>query len=244
MSTVRVRRPDGLFERGQQVTRLESFVDAAFAFAVTLLAISIDSVPGNREELILALKGVPAFAASFAVISLLWWDHNVWSRQYGLDDGRSVLLSLLFVFLVLIYVYPLKLLFSAGFAWMTGFWLPSTYAMDSVDDLVLMYVFYAIAFASLGLVLWALRLNAWRQRDAIGLDALERLVTRRELWRSLCLPATALISLLCALTLEQGLPGWRYALPGITYWLMLLQFPISLLYAAEERALRKQLGTA
>ncbi|MCB1643573.1 MAG: DUF1211 domain-containing protein, partial [Xanthomonadales bacterium] len=54
------RRLGDYVERGQQVTRLEAFVDAAFAFALTMLVISIDEIPGNRAELVQALKGVPA----------------------------------------------------------------------------------------------------------------------------------------------------------------------------------------
>ena len=106
------RRLGDYVERGQQVTRLEAFVDAAFAFALTMLVISIDEIPGNRAELVQALKGVPAFAASFAVLAMFWWDHNLWSRRFGLDDGWSVLLSLVYVFLALVYVVLFPVLFN------------------------------------------------------------------------------------------------------------------------------------
>ncbi|MEE4295112.1 MAG: TMEM175 family protein [Wenzhouxiangella sp.] len=56
--------------RGREMTRLETFTDAAFAFAVTLLAVSIDEIPNDYESLLLALKGTPAFAASFALLLL------------------------------------------------------------------------------------------------------------------------------------------------------------------------------
>ena len=36
---------DGFRERGAQVTRLEAFVDAAFAFSLTMLVISTNDVP-------------------------------------------------------------------------------------------------------------------------------------------------------------------------------------------------------
>src|SRR3546814_7073413 len=47
------RMADGFVHRGRQVTRLETFVDAAFAFAVTLLVISIDEIPDSRAALVL-----------------------------------------------------------------------------------------------------------------------------------------------------------------------------------------------
>ena len=43
-------------ERGDKVTRLEAFVDAAFAFAVTLLVISGDQTPTSIDMLQQALK--------------------------------------------------------------------------------------------------------------------------------------------------------------------------------------------
>lgn len=48
-------------QRGLQMTRLETFIDAAFAFTVTLLVISSDGIPGSYDELVHALKVAPAF---------------------------------------------------------------------------------------------------------------------------------------------------------------------------------------
>jgi len=61
MSTV-VNVNDVLRTRRHQPTRLEGFVDASFAFAVTLLVISIGHVPGSVAEMLHALRGLPAFA--------------------------------------------------------------------------------------------------------------------------------------------------------------------------------------
>lgn len=62
---------NGFRLRGMEMTRLETFADAAFAFAVTLLVVGGgDSVPANFDELLLAMNQIPAFAASFANIML------------------------------------------------------------------------------------------------------------------------------------------------------------------------------
>jgi hypothetical protein len=42
--------------RGGEITRLESFTDAVFAFAVTLPAVSLE-VPRTFEELLVAMNG-------------------------------------------------------------------------------------------------------------------------------------------------------------------------------------------
>ena len=51
---------NGFHRRGQERTRLETFIDAAFAFALTMLVISIDRIPQNLPQLVAALKDAPA----------------------------------------------------------------------------------------------------------------------------------------------------------------------------------------
>ena len=237
------RRLGDYVERGQQVTRLEAFVDAAFAFALTMLVISIDEIPGNRAELVQALKGVPAFAASFAVLAMFWWDHNLWSRRFGLDDGWSVLLSLVYVFLALVYVYPLKMLFGAMFGWVSDGWLPSGFEFTGLADLRFMFQTYAVAFGSMGLVSLALNWRAWQQRELIGLDALERLALRRQLLANCALPLVATVSFVCASLLQPGLPGPLYGLPGFVYFGLSLLSLVRFYGRTEERQLRAAAGS-
>ncbi len=92
----------GVRLRGTEVTRLDTFVDAAFAFAVTLLVISVDEVPGSFGEFMRALAQVPAFLACFILLMMFWWGHHGWSRKFGLHDSLATLLSLPLVALVLI----------------------------------------------------------------------------------------------------------------------------------------------
>ena len=41
--------------RGMQMTRLETFIDAAFAFAITMLVIATQQIPDDIETLLAAL---------------------------------------------------------------------------------------------------------------------------------------------------------------------------------------------
>lgn len=210
-------------ERGREVTRIEAFVDAAFAFAVTLLVISFDSIPDSVPALVEALKGVPAFAASFALLAWIWWAHAAWSRSYGLDDGRSVLLSLLLVFLVLIYVYPLRLIFGSFFEFVSGGWLDSPLRVRDPAELRGMFVAYAVAWTTLGCVVVALYRHAWRRRDALALSRQERIELRGRIAMYAMIPATGLVSLawIGAVSLA-GVPGlssfsgFAYGLMGLT----------------------------
>lgn len=230
------RRADGFRERGQQVTRLETFVDAAFAFALTLIVISVGDVPQDVQGLVQALKFVPAFACSFAMIAMFWLAHDTWSRCYGLDDARSLRLSLALVFVVLIFIYPLRMMFGSMFGFVTQHilrlqdpWrLPFSFHASSYDDIRVMFAVYAVCWSSLGLIFVGLYRQAWRQRDALGLDTAERVATLASIARWWMLPATGAISLLLTLLVREdsATPAWVYGLPGMAYFLMFLTRPV------------------
>ncbi|MBY6204320.1 TMEM175 family protein [Halomonas denitrificans] len=172
--------PDGHPRRGAQMTRLETFTDAAFAFAAALLAISIDEIPGNYQELIEAMKGAPAFIASFAILFLFWRAHQVWSDKFGLEDLRSTLLTAALVVVIMIYVYPLKILFSAGLSTATGGWLPSEFQLDSLHHFRVMVSVYGIGFAAVAGIVAGLYLNAASFADDLAMSAKELYDTRSE----------------------------------------------------------------
>src|SRR6058998_660094 len=101
----------GFHLRGREVTRLESFSDAVFGFALTLLVVSLD-VPKSFDDLVTTMRGFPAFALCFLFLALIWNGHYRHCRRYGLDDGTARFLTCVMLFLVLFYVYPLKFLFN------------------------------------------------------------------------------------------------------------------------------------
>ena len=84
------KRDRGRILRGEATTRLETFVDAAFAFAFTMLVISIDQIPRSPEELIQLSKDIPSFVLSALPIGSVWIAHSSWSRIFGLHDRFSV----------------------------------------------------------------------------------------------------------------------------------------------------------
>ncbi len=195
-------------------------MDAAFAFAVTLLVISLDSVPSSIAEFLVTLKGIPAFAGSFAIIAMFWWAHAVWSRRYGLQDGISVLLSLVLVFLVLVYVYPLRMLFSSFFGWVSHGWFPTSFQIRGITDLLWMFVVYAIAWSTLGLVIVALYRHAWTLRDQLQLTLQERIELRGDIASHSMIPITGVLSLIViGLSVVAGVPQFG-ALSGFVYSLM------------------------
>ena len=89
-------------------SRLDNFTDAAFAFAVSLLVIGGARAPEDFDALVSALGDLPAFAFGFAVMAMFWLGHVRWRRLRGDGDWLSILLTLMLVFLTLVYVQPLR----------------------------------------------------------------------------------------------------------------------------------------
>ena len=100
--------------RRHEVSRVEAFSDAAFAFALTLLVVSME-VPRSHAELLQRMRGLPSFACCFALLVWIWYEHNLFFRRYGLQDALTVLLNSTLMFVVLFYVYPLKFMFDSMF---------------------------------------------------------------------------------------------------------------------------------
>ncbi len=170
--------------RGNQVTRLESFSDAVFGFALTLLVVSLD-VPRSFDDLVNTMRGFPAFAICFLLLALIWNAHYKFCRRYGLDDGTARFLTCVMLFLVLFYVYPLKFLFNLS---ITGLLFGAGPPVSMTGpQLSILLMIYGLGFAAVYLAVTLLYLHAWRLRDALELTELERFDTRYLIRRLLTL---------------------------------------------------------
>jgi uncharacterized membrane protein len=101
--------------RSHEPSRLETFSDAVFAFAITLIMVSLE-VPRTFDELFEVFKGFFSFACCFGILFIIWNNQNIYFRRYGLNNAYVTFLNALLLFVVLMYVYPLKFLFMAIFS--------------------------------------------------------------------------------------------------------------------------------
>lgn len=232
----------GVRQRGEQVTRLETFVDAAFAFAVTLLVVSFDAMPSSFAELYEALRRLPSFLAAFAILAMFWQSHNRFSRNFGLEDGPIILLSLALVAATMFYVYPLRMVMSAALSFFTAGWAPNEFRVQSMAEFRLIFVIYGVGFAVLAALIAAMNAHVLRKADLLRLDAAERLATRAEVVAQLALIGCALLSVLLALVVPEG-RGWMHALPGLAYGLLGIVMPaMSIHFGRRVQALAAQRG--
>ncbi|MGI9087479.1 MAG: TMEM175 family protein [Chthoniobacterales bacterium] len=201
--------------RGREVTRLEGFSDAVFGFALTLLVVSLD-VPRTFNDLMESMRGFPSFAVCFLLLALIWNSHNNYCRRYGLDDTTTRVLTCVLLFLVLFYVYPLKFLFNVSVSGLI-FGVSPTALNLTRDQISLLLVIYGLGFAAVYLAIFFLYLHAWRLRELLELDELERADTRYQLRKMLMFVAIGLIA--AALSSSRRTLG----LSGLPY---LLIFPV------------------
>jgi uncharacterized membrane protein len=213
--------------RRHQATRLESFVDASFAFAVTLIVISVGHVPNSIDDMLLAMRGAPTFAVCFLLISRLWLGHRFWSRHFDIEDHKSTVLGLMLVFVVLLYVYPLRLMFSLMFAGISGGWLAeSDVRFGTVQDLRGAYLVFGVGLAAISLIFIALFRHALSKSREIGLDANEIVVTQARTIGWLCTALVATVSVCVALFMDfDAQKPWLYAMPGWVYMLLAFTRP-------------------
>ena len=213
--------PVGFRFRGGETTRLEAFVDAAFAFALTLLVISFDAIPGSYDELVAALREVPAFLASFSIMTIFWLGHRTWSNRFGMDATFSTVASLGLVFVILVYVYPLRTVMAAASHHLTGGWAPPVWTLTATDDLRGLFAIYGVGFAVSSLLIASLNIHAFRKRASLQLTAMESHWTISEIAVWLILAACGAISIGIALLAPAGgiaWAGWIYCfLPVVMF---------------------------
>ena len=122
--------------------RLDAFVDAAFAFAVTLLIVGGGDPPQTMDEMSGMLLRAPAYAGAFALIVMFWLGYRDLGRLWPHRDALATGLSLAIVFVVLVYVFPLRFIMEAAFAALSGGALPGSPLAEDADDLRFLYVAY------------------------------------------------------------------------------------------------------
>src|SRR5207249_12333797 len=161
--------------RGMEVTRLETFIDAAFAFAISMLVIAANQVPDNIEELLDAFRHVPAFVASVIVLGIFWRGHWKWSRRYGLEDGVSIFISWAMLVTILIYIYPLKAIFGSMWFLLSHGQVGQRLGLRTDAEARAIFAIFAIGFTAIALEIVLLNLRAWQLRDPLRLNEQEKL---------------------------------------------------------------------
>ena len=207
--------------RSHEISRIEGLSDAVFAFAVTLLVVSLE-VPKTFDELMEVMRGFGAFAICFALLIIVWFNQYKFFRRYGLQDTLTIIINTALLFVVLFYVYPLKFVFTFLISMFTGHRaevrLPdgTTGSMvenaEQVGSLMIIFgIGYMAVFGVFALLYW----HAYRRRSQLELNQLEEFDTRTDIREGLLNVAIAVVSVTIALLGRAKFAG----LSGMTYML-------------------------
>jgi uncharacterized membrane protein len=201
------------------VSRLEAFSDAAFAFALTLLVVSLD-VPRSYPELMRTMRGFPSFACCFALLVWVWHEHNLFFRRYGLQDGWTVVFNGMLLFVTLFYVYPLKFMFDAMFAELMPSAYPEIQRM-TLAELSRASAIYGLGFFLLFALFALLYRHAHNQRRTLALTPVEVFDARMHFGHHLVSASVGLLAVAVAAgapLMFAPLSPMCFALMGPAHW--------------------------
>lgn len=181
--------------RRHEISRLEAFSDAVFAFALALLVVSAES-PGSYAQLVDRMVGGVSFACCFALLVWIWYEHNAFFRRYGLQDGVTIVLNSALLFVVLLYVYPLKFMFDSLF----GRFLPRLQPVEPMQlwELANAAAIYSSGFIVIFVLFAVLYRRALSRREEIGLSEIEAFDARTNIAHHLISAGVGVLSLAMA----------------------------------------------
>jgi uncharacterized membrane protein len=173
-------------DRNTRFWRLDTFSDAIFAVAMTLLVFSfpISSLPSNlgQAEVQALLESLSpqfeTFVISFLVVGAFWTGHHRIFDAIERYDHTLVWLNFFFLLFIVFIPFPTAVLVSAG-----SFWLPTA--------------FYASTLAGAGFALTFVWLYASHNHRLINISVPVREIRLRTL-TSVVVPSVFLLSILVA----------------------------------------------
>lgn len=226
---------DPFRHRGKEITRIEAFSDAVFAFSISLLIMSLE-VPQTFSELMNIVRGFLPFLCTVGLVFVFWHQQYKYFRRYGLNDNTTIWLNALLLTVILFYIYPLKFLFSLMLMSATGMNLfPKAVEQGLVilqaHDVPRLITLYSVGYTLIWTVFFLLYVRAWWHRELLDLNTYEMLETRKQVRGARLNALIGLVALFFALVNLPQLSGLTYAL-----------IPVALLW--NERVFRRDLKKA
>ncbi|SFR31249.1 Uncharacterized membrane protein [Robiginitalea myxolifaciens] len=182
--------------------RIQAFSDGVFAFAATLMVVSLD-FEGGFKTLMTQWTDLIAFGVSFFVLVAFWVVHYNYFRRSGYVDYWIITFNTLLLFVILYYVFPLKSLVTS--------WLGAE--RITMAELASLFELYSIGFALIFLCYALMYFRAYRKEKSMESALVLYFYARHfSIYIVVGVLSVALSAMNIGVTF--GLPGFVYALLG------------------------------
>ena len=189
------------------ISRLEALSDGVFAFAATLMVVSL-GLEGSwlaRDSRILELI---TFGGSFFVLIALWVVHYNYFRRAAYADYWIIAYNTVLLFVVLYYVFPLKSLINT--------WLGQE--PISEEGLASLFRWYGLGFLLIFLCFSLMYRRAYKKTKSVS-RSLNLLFYSRHFAIYVGVSALSIGVATLGVGIRYGLPGFLYAVLGpLCYW--------------------------
>lgn len=157
------------------------------------------TIPETFEQLWVSLAEIIPFAICVTLITLIWYQHYIFFLKYGLQDKKTILLNTLLLFLLLVYVYPLKFLarfLTEIYGGLLGFFETdySSFGEYSHQNLKWLMMTYGFGAFAIFMVIALMYFHALKRKEALKLTTYETYTTRKHVWANLIQCSIPLIS--------------------------------------------------
>ena len=211
--------------RGLNQTRIETFSDAVFAVAFTLVVLS-SSVPETFEGLRKSIDDIIPSFICIVLIVVIWYQNYIFFLRYGLQNVGTVVINTFLTFLVLIYVYPLKFLarflveLYSGLIFRTKIDFAESFGEPITgDNMTLLMTAYGggatLIFISTA---WLYR-HALKKRGDLELSEYEIFSTKVSIWQNLLMGSIPFLSTVIAFLHPFGNGSVNFSIAGFIYML-------------------------